>query len=247
MTKRPAISVAVCLGGELFFYGLFWSGIVLALLTLNVAANGVFGTVEASVWAGGFDLTRYLFVAAGAMVIVACLPMYVAQGITRRAFIAGAIPAGLAVAFLATGAATAVYGLEGVVYDIADWPHVLDAGRDRHLYDRPDDYGPIFVELFAVYSAQLMSGMAIAATFYRFGPVIGVLFVPLTALPAVATEMALGAGGAGQVIGDALDLTPPAATAGLLVSAGALVAGGLGIRALVKDITIDNQTVVWWR
>lgn len=241
------LCVSLGVGGELFMYGLFWGGIVLGLFALNLVASGAFGTVDASIWAESGIFTRYLFDLAGVMVVVACLPMYVSLGVTRRDFVAGAVPAGLGIAVLATIVATALFAIEGVVYDLADWPHVLEGSAPEHLYDRPDDYGVIALEWFVVYATHLLSGLLIGATFFRLGPVLGAVLLPFTALPAVGTELVLGAGGAGSVLHDALDLGEPWAPAGFAIALVLGCAAVVALRRLTRDIPIDSHRAMWWR
>jgi hypothetical protein len=240
--------VTLCLGGELLMYGLVWAGLVLGFLAVNLAANATFGTVDHSLWNAGVNFTRYLFDLAGVMVMVASLPMYLAYGITRRELVAGAVPAGLVLALAAALAVTLVFALEGLVYDVADWPHVLDgASESWHLYDRPDQYGAILLEWFAVYGTHILTGMLIGASFLRWGAAGGALLLPLSALPALGTEVVLRVGGLGPPVRDALDVTPPPTAVGLLAAATLAVAAGAALRGLTRDLAVETHRAAWWR
>jgi hypothetical protein len=139
-----------------------------------------------------------------------------------------------------------VFGVEHLVYDVADWPHVLFDAADRHIYDRPDQYGLIFVETTVLFATHLLSGLLIGAAYYRFGAFGGTLLLaPAYLVPTVASEMALGGGWTGPAANRALDLTPPSTATGLAISLAVGLLGVLGVFALVRDVPIENQQACW--
>jgi hypothetical protein len=244
---HPALRVAGALGGDLFFYALVWVGIGAALLTANLVANGVWGDVESSVWEGNSIVVQYVLVAAGIMVSVSYLPVYVTHGITRRHFSAGALVAVVGLAVGAALATTLAFVVEHLVFSAADWPHVIDADRDMHIYDRPDQYGLIFVELGALYVAHVIAGLVIGAALFRLGWWYGSVFLVAGAAIGVGAEMALAGGFAGVALNEWLDIEPPPVGVGLALAAGLAALGALGARALLAGMPIESGNATWWR
>jgi hypothetical protein len=245
-SPHPVGRVATWLGAELFFYFLAWAGIAVLILAVSLGVEGGLGSVDGSTWEGLVTTAHYVLLAGGIGLVVNFLPMYVAYGITRRHFLAGALPVGVGLALLAALAGTLVFALEGAVFDVADWRHVLENAADRHIYDRPDQYGLILPELAVQFAAHLVSGMLIGAAYYRLGGGLGTLLIVPAVVPAVVSEMALGGGWVGVGINRALDLTPPSTATGLAIAIAATALGAVGVWAVVRDMPIENQQS-WWR
>ncbi len=244
---RPALRASFALGGDLGVYALISAGVALALFVINTAANGAFGEIEESIWSGVSTLVQYMLLGGGLMVAVNYLPLFVAHGVTRHDFWSAAVLALLVLAVVAAALTTGLFAVEHLVYDAADWPHVLANPDADHIYDRPDQYGLIFVELVSLFVPHVASGLLVGAGYYRLGWVFGTGFLVVALLPAVVSEIVLGAGWIGLVINEAFDLTPPAAGIGVLI---ALAAGGIGLwgaRYLIRHMPIDNQQIAWWR
>jgi hypothetical protein len=66
-TTRPSLRAAGALGGDLFYYALVWSGVGIALLTVNLLANGVWGNVEGSAWDGSASIFQYAMLGGGSL------------------------------------------------------------------------------------------------------------------------------------------------------------------------------------
>jgi hypothetical protein len=243
----PALRAAGALGADLLFYALMWGGVGLALLTINLVANGVWGEVDGSVWDGSASLFQYAMLGGGIMVIAGYLPVYLTHGLTRRDVTTGALIALVGLAAVAALATTAGYGIERLVFAVADWPHVLVNEREMHIYDSPDQYGLIFVELFGLYATHAIAGMLIVAGLFRLGWLFGFVFALAGVGVALGAELALGSGAGGVLVRDWLDLDPPPVGVGLAVAAGLAVAGALLARMLLAGVTIETKDAALWR
>ena len=116
-----------------------------------------------------------------------------------------------------------------------------------HIYDRPDQYGLIFVELFGLYVTHAVAGMLIVAALFRLGWLFGSVFLLAGVGVAVGAEVALGSGAAGVLVRDWLDMDPPPVGVGLAIAAGLAVAGAVLARALLAGVTIETKDAALWR
>jgi hypothetical protein len=248
LTERPAVRTAGALGAELFFYALMWAGIALALTALNLVGNGVWGADDpTSAWEGTSVLLQYVMIAGGLMVAVNHLPLYVTHGVTRRDFAAGTFLtfAGLAVG--AALAATLAFAVERVVFAAFDWSHVLGGDPTVHLYDSPDQYGVIFVELATSYAAHLVGGLVIGAALYRLGWVVGSAVMLAGVAVIIGAEMAVATGLGGAMLGWWFDADPLHAALGVAIALGLAVVGALVARALIVGTPVETTDAAWWR
>lgn len=257
--RRPAARVARAVGQDLAWAGVFWAAILLGLYGagLAVAVNLADVEITASAWIDALGLPRYVLLAGGVVLVTSHLPVHLAHGITRRDFLRGAVPVGLALAAGAAALGTLVLVGEGALYDALGWDHVLDADAERALafesgegsvlYDAPDQYGAVLVDLLATYGLHMVTGLLIGAGYVRGGGLFGTLFLPVAVLPAAVGEVVLGGSGPVRSLADGLDVgTPPAAVAvALAVAAGG--AGVAGLVALLRRAPFDPGDVHWWR
>jgi hypothetical protein len=202
----------------------FWSAAIVGI-GVGLTAVLTFADVRFSLWvliAG--SAAKYWLSVIGVLLVSSHLRQFVATGVTRRAFLAGAGLFGLIAALLFTAVVAAGHGLE-------QWA----TGLARPL---PADYPVISVvsEVLHVLPAELaflVSGAAIAAGFYRFGPLRGFLLILPGVLPAAVSEGLLGRGPRGEPVTRLLPLGL-AFTVSLLVTA--LVA--VICQRLIRDVTI---------
>jgi hypothetical protein len=239
--------VAGILGGHLFFYGLVWAGLGALLLTVNLVADGVSGEVDGSQWDGQATVFHYAMVAAGVTIVTGYLPVIVAQGVTRRTAADGGLVtmAGLAVA----GAVltTLAFVIEALVFSVNDWPHVLTGDRDMHIYDQPDQYGLILLEIAILFVTHALAGMVMAAGVFRFGWVRGAGWLVAGAAIAATSEYLMGSGFVGVRIGDALGIDAPPVGVGVAGSLALAAVAVLATRWLARGMPIPIRYASWWR
>jgi hypothetical protein len=239
--------VAGILGGHLSFYWLIWVGIGAVLLTAQLVANGVWGDVDASLWDGQASIFQYAMLAGGIMVVTGYVPVIVTQGVTRRAAVDGSLVAVAGLALAGAVATTLAFAVEDLVFALNDWPHVLDSDLEMHIYDRPDQYGLILLEVLALYATHVVAGMVIGAGLFRFGWVRGTGYLLGGVALAVVGEYLVGSGFAGVRLGDVLGLDQPPVGAGLAGVAALLAAGTACTRRLIRGLPVDIRHAAWWR
>jgi hypothetical protein len=239
--------VAGILGGHLLFYALVWTAIGAVLLTGNLVANGVWGEVDGSAWDGQSIVFQYAFLAGGIVVVTGYLPTMISQGVTRRAALDGGLVALGALAAAGAALTTLAFGIEDLVFAANDWPHVLAGTEDLHIYDRPDQYGLILVEVTAQYLVHAVAGLVIGGGIFRFGWVWGAAFVVAGAALAVVGEYLMGSGFVGVRLGDAVGLDAPPVGVGIAGSVGVVAAGALMARWLARGMPIETRHASWWR
>jgi hypothetical protein len=123
----------------------------------------------------------------GVYVMNDVLPMYVAQGVTRREFSIQAVIFALIYAAVVATLMTVGFVLESVLYRVMDWPHDL---TERHLYASADDVPLIFVESWLQFPVWLGVGAFIAVARYRFDAA-GLLTIAPALLPIALVDIAV--------------------------------------------------------
>jgi hypothetical protein len=239
--------VALILGGHLLFYLLVWVGIGVVLFTVNLIGNGVRGDVYSSLWNGQSTVFQYAVLAGGIVVATGYLPRIVTNGVTRRAAIDGGLVSLVLLAVTGALLTTLVFAVEHVIFSINDWPHVLDNPDDLHIYDRPDQYALILVEVTALYLTHAVAGLVIGAAVFRFGWVWGAGYIGAGAALAIIAEYLVGSGFAGEPLGDMVGLEPPPVGIGLAGIVVVAVVGGLLARWLARGMPIPIGSASWWR
>lgn len=202
----------------------FWSAAIVGVGTA-LAVVLRFADLPFSLWlliAG--SAAKYWLSVIGVLLVSSHLRQFVATGVTRRGFLAGAGLFGLIGALLFTAVVTAGHGIEQWVQELA-----------RPL---PDGYpllsvGSEVLHVLPPELAYLVSGAAITAGFYRFGPLRGLLLILPGVLPAAVSEGLLGRGPRGEPVTRLLPL-------GLAVAASLLVTALVAVicQRLIRDVTI---------
>ena len=206
----------------------FWSMMVLVVAAATAVVARVY-EVKFSFWmiiVG--QATKWWLLVIGVLLVATHLKLYVANGITRRDFLAGA---GLFGGLTAVAYAAMVpigHGVERLLWTAfgtppASYPEFSAAEALREF----GHYLPGGL-------ACLVSGAFIAAGFYRFNWLIGLLLIIPGALPLLASEGLLGLYAA---------VEPPAPrvlpyAGGLAVSLALTVLAAAAIRVAMRDVTI---------
>jgi hypothetical protein len=157
----------------------------LGLLVLAAVGNVVIASlVGDSAWNGVTQLARWYAAGVGAYVVSTLLPLHVAHGQTRRAFLQQAAPFSLAAASVLAVLATAGFLLENAFLRRTGWTEVLAAGWQSIA---PNE-APVAVAAFwMVFAAWLLAGAVVAAGAYRDDGTL-LLAIPVAVLPIVAAQ-----------------------------------------------------------
>jgi len=166
----------------------YWGVMVIAFLAGGLIVEFLTDGTGNSVWDYGTQSPKYFSMAFGISLVPVYVNLMVAQGITRRMFsVASSI-------FLTTAALiTAVlwvvgYQIERAVYDWQGWSQAMD---NRHLFTDTSQAGLIFAEFALLVVSHEATGWLLGVTFYRLGFWRGLALVPVSLVPAAATEFLL--------------------------------------------------------
>jgi hypothetical protein len=174
---------------------LFWSlGVIVVACALLMAIISSFTAPQFSLWLLVFgSATDYWLLVVGVMLVSVHLRQFVSNGVTRRAFVGGAAAFGAALAVAFAVLVPLGHGVESASVHAAAAPGT----------DYPAFSGSIALREFGHALpgelAYLVSGLAIAAAFYRYGPWPGILLLLPGALPIAVTQGFLGADENGRV------------------------------------------------
>jgi hypothetical protein len=212
--------------------GGYWLIMLVGFLVVGIGFKLATGGIDHSMWDYGTQSPKYFSMALGITVTQAYLSLLVAQGVTRRMF---SVAVGI---FLVTAAASTallwvlVYQAERALYSWQGWSQTME---NPHLFTDTSQAGLIFTEFFLLVVSHEVAGWLIGVTFYRFGWWRGLLLLPLSLIPAAATEFLLIAQWLADVLGSIGYDRPPLAVAVptvLVVTALGLYAGYLVLRPM---------------
>lgn len=162
-------------------YAIWWVGLLIAGLVVDLVVRAVAGDFDTSPWEFAGGTPKAMMLGLGAFMCTWHLPQWVGHGIPRRAFslAAGSVVAGGALAgaiLIAIG-----YAIESVVAAPKVWAH-------GHLFTSGEQWHVIVVEYTLLFVAWAVSGWLAGAGYYRWRWRAGTLFVVVAALPLVAAE-----------------------------------------------------------
>jgi hypothetical protein len=180
-----------------------------------------------SFWIAIFgSMARYWSLVVGIMLVSTSLRQFIANGVTRREFAAGA----------AVFAAVIAAGF-GVLVTLGHWVEGLVVGAigERNaVYPllRAGDLLGEFGRVAPQALAWFVSGAVVAAGFYRFGGWAGLLVLPFGLLPASAAEFLVAVDERG-IVQDLLPYLPA-----LLISLTLTALAAAAFRLLSRDVAI---------
>lgn len=235
------------LGTTFAGYAAFWAAILLGILVVSTVGTATFGEVTDSLWEGQTQLTAWVLFAGGIVTTASFLPMLIAHGLTRRDILRGATVAVLAAAVVAGVAATAVFGVERIIFSVADWPHVLSEPADTHVFDRLDQWGLMVLELTLTYGAFAVSGMLVGAGYMRLGWVLGTVFVVPAMVPLASTSVVFRDSWIGGSVAEWLGFGSVPIGLAVLIAAGTIAMGSWISYLLLRDVPLDPDDVAWSR
>ena len=220
---------------------MLWAGFVVAVGVLLLVVAGL-GTVTISAWEQATQVPRWFAGAMGVYLTAVYLPLYIAHGETRRDVAVQSSVFAVAYAAILSVLMAAGYGIETLVYGLADWPQVL---QGDHLYGAPDQYPMILLQYWLVFLVWMAGGALLGGAFYRRGG-LGLLMLPVALLMALVVEVALGAQAFGPLPPPVVERLPVAIVPDTLVGAvGACLAvaavGAALTWAVVRDLPVRNR------
>ena len=205
----------------------FWTTmIVCAVVGMTVIALS--GEPTFSLWllmAG--TAAKYWLGVVGATLVSLNLRQFVANGMTRREFLAGAAIFGLPAAVVFAVAVVAGHGVEQLLLGLdgplpAGYPTMTSGTALR-------EFGQILPSALAF----LVAGAAVTAGFYRFGAWGGLALLPAAVLPLAAAETLFGLDAS---LGFAVRFVPYAAA--VLITLAVTAFGVLLYQRVLRDVTI---------
>jgi hypothetical protein len=221
---------------------LIWFWVVVAGCWAIVATVIILiGDADMSLWHWfGTSPAKYFLMVLAIITAAVYLPVYVGHGITRRQFAVGSA------AFF--GIVSVAFGgvvLTGYLVELAMHAATGQFGPANGAYPVASvgDGLAVFVRHTVIHAAFVCTGWLFGATFYRYGPWIGILLTPLCAGPGFGTDFVLGMGT--EQTGHRYDIVQLGAAyvpAGLLVGTLLLALGVAFAFAVVRDVPIRKVT-----
>ncbi|WP_405061801.1 hypothetical protein OG474_09170 [Kribbella sp. NBC_01505] len=166
----------------------YWAVMLIAFMAGGLIVQFLTDGTGHSIWDYGTQSPKYFSMAVGISIVPTYITAMVAQGVTRRMFsVAASIF--LTVAALLTAVLWVVgYQIERFVYDWQGWSQTME---NRHLFTSTSQIGLIFAEFALLVVSHEATGWLLGVTFYRLGFWRGLAMVPVSLLPAAATEFLL--------------------------------------------------------
>lgn len=219
---------------------LIWVGFMVVLGAL-VTAIAIFSDVEISVMSEADGVVAPYVGFIGGYMMYSLLPMYVANGTTRREFARHA--AMFAPVFALAVALLMQIGflLEWALYSAMDWPRDVNS---EHLYSSATQLHLVFIEHLLVFLVWCVAGAFVGAMFYRSSQ-LGSYSIPLGLLAVSAAGIAVRGewGPLGsvyeRVTGGPADLP---LVASILIALASAAAAGWLVWLTIRDIPIRSQS-----
>jgi hypothetical protein len=173
-------------------YAWFWAimGLLLAGLTVSFEIFGHYtvDSEQSSIWeVASTQAPRWFLFVMALMFATVNLPVLVAHGITRRTYFHGAVLFCLASAAFAATMLLLGFAVERTVYHLDGiWAELTRP----YPVNTMGDAGRLWLELFLMLIASMVSGWLAGMLFYRLPMWIAIVCTPLAAGPLVAVSAA---------------------------------------------------------
>ncbi|MBW8172594.1 hypothetical protein K0651_05960 [Ornithinimicrobium sp. Arc0846-15] len=181
-SRRPAqwqratkIQLQVLMGRALWFFAMATVFVALAIVTISQ-----FIDLQMSVAQFAYQGTLWFQFAMMITVFVWYSTVHVTNGLTRRSLVIGSLLAGAGSALFYAVAITVMLLVERWVYSAFGWSHGL---TDLNGEVFANGWLPYLWGAVLIFIAGNLSGLLIAATYYRVGGWRGTLWLPLTISP----------------------------------------------------------------
>lgn len=217
------------------FLGVWMWAIVLPAAAVALLIIDRVGTVDVSI----LQFVRngpgiWMLFSVAIIVTTGYLPVHVANGMTRRSVIRGALLAALLGALIFSVPMSLAVLAEGALYDAMGWPHDATSHTDvTPLWEL--GFGPMLLDYTLACLGGAVAGLLVGMAYYRLGGWWGTLALPLTVLPALAVTFL---GGDTQLTLGAWVLTP---AFGTVVPIVLILAGGLAFALLARNVPIARK------
>jgi hypothetical protein len=194
MSAEPAVrprvwsTVNFPMAGFFWFVGLLWLGLFAFGLAVT-AGVAIWGEIESSVWEKAGGVVRFAAAFMVAWLVYTYLPIYVAHGVTRREFMQKLTVFTVAFSALLGALSMLGYLLEGLVYEVADWPHEL---TDEHSFDSTSELGTILVTHCLAFLVWATIGAIVGAAIYRHDDGWGLVALPVCIVLMIPAGFAIG-------------------------------------------------------
>lgn len=150
------------------------------VVTGVVSVAGI--TIRSSGWGIVTQIARWYAGGVGIYTMAVYLPMFIAHGYTRRAYLAQLPIYTVAISALIAGLVTVGFLVESWVYDALGWTQQLTGSR---LFSSADDLGLIALQFMVLVVIFMLGGALAGAAFYRatwlgmvmLPPLIGVVML----------------------------------------------------------------------
>jgi hypothetical protein len=200
------------------------------------------GHADLSLWhTWGTTPSKYFLMAMGIHAAAVYVPLYIGHGVTRRHFALGAATFFGATSVVFAGAILAGYLIELIMYGASGQ---FGGVNGSNPVDSVGGAFTVFARWVLIYAAFVCTGWLIGASFYRYGVWIGILLIPVGAVPGFVTDFAVGTGTyqSGDRLRDVVDLGAADLPVGFAIGAILLVIGLVGAFMLVRDVPIRKVT-----
>jgi hypothetical protein len=168
----------------------FWAILALVFVAIGWLMER-FGTLDSSVWEMSGTAPRWALFVLGILFATMHLPVLVAHGVTRRAAAVAGAGAGTLLGLAAAAVVQAGYLVERAVYIDIDRAQYLE---QEHLFRTPVEAHLVLTEYALLFVAYLVSGWLVGIGYYRFGGILGTLFLVPAMVPAAGVDAVLATG-----------------------------------------------------
>lgn len=163
------VFVAACLWG---------AAVVVVAVVLTLVAR--VGTVSTSVLGIGSQVGMWFCFALSVLSTTQYLPVHVAAGITRRAFVIASIASAVLTAALYAVVLTVLIQVERAVFGAFGWGYDFPEGQ---LFDSTDQLLGVLAQHLMIFAAGGLGGLLVGIVYYRFGAGVGTVALLVTVTP----------------------------------------------------------------
>lgn len=164
---------------QLFVAACLWgTSIVVVAVILTLVDR--FGTVDASALSVGSQVGMWFCFALSVLATTQYLPIHVAAGMTRRAFVLSSVVSAVLTAIVYAVVLTVLLQVERAVFGALGWAYSFPEGQ---MFTSTDQLLAVFGQLLLVFVGGGLGGLLVGIVYYRGGAAIGTLALLVTVTP----------------------------------------------------------------